>query len=943
MIKNKRQNTIRRGGKLFRLFLFALILPFFGNAQFKLEFSKGLVSVDYANHAMNTEITASITNTGDFAVDSITWVYWPNAYKSKGTNLANEFLEDQSGKMRFADRNNLGEGLLLWRPSDGENVAINESFSTNNEVFKMALKLAPGESKTVTFTAFLYLPNAMYNGYGFSENSIQLSHWLPEICADQNKPVTNSKNRESWTVPATYDFVLQSSSPVKCISNLEIKSDAAQTTWRIKSTMPTHDVALVLLKNASTVEMNVDVAVIKLYFSGDYPPFNQPTSWQRISAFLLAELDYVPLENPQFVFINKKGLQSAGNLYFLDATTNQEDLEGDIVEQIVSVITREKLSINPAKHPWLVAGLANYYKDLYFQKYYPDKKLFGPFAQTAVAKFFDIDHYPVRYQNRMLFLYMSRQGLDQPLSDATNNYSRANREAVIKGKSSMVFSYMRNYTGERNFKRSMKYWLQNASGENGPSDLVDALRYYHNKDMYWFLGDIYSTNKKLDYKLKKTENCSSVYTATVKNKGALNIPFPISGYKNGEPLLTEWIDGFAKKKTIQIHLEEYEKVKIDAQESLPEYTQKNNTVRTSGIFKNMQPLKLQFYTSFENPNKTQIFWLPSVKFNAYDKVLIGAQFYNTNLFRKPFEYKISPEYSTGTGSLTGSGSFRFNWIPNSSTFHLISFGVYAKYYHYAENLAYTRFSPTLTFNFKKSSPRSEWIRTLRLRTVAVDREEPFLAEDGAPVSGPSNYQVVDFQYKAEKGSLLNPIIALADVQFAQDFAKISGEFKQRWRFSKYHILTARFFAGLMFSFEETPDPYFQYGLSGTRDYMFDYYFIGRSDQSGIWSQQFFITDGGFKSATGVFDDKGMMALNVNVPFFRFVGAFGDVAMYSQADAVAWDYGLYLEFIPDFFEIYFPFQNNFGTIIDQPNYATKIRFVLNLELDAILNRVRRGFY
>ena len=40
---------------------------------------------------------------------------------------------------------------------------------------------------------------------------------------------------------------------------------------------------------------------------------------------------------------------------------------------------------------------------------------------------------------------------------------------------------------------------------------------------------------------------------------------------------------------------------------------------------------------------------------------------------------------------------------------------------------------------------------------------------------------------------------------------------------------------LMFSFQETPDSYFQYGLSGTRDYMFDYYFIGRSDQSGIWS------------------------------------------------------------------------------------------------------------
>jgi hypothetical protein len=66
-------------------------------------------------------------------------------------------------------------------------------------------------------------------------------------------------------------------------------------------------------------------------------------------------------------------------------------------------------------------------------------------------------------------------------------------------------------------------------------------------------------------------------------------------------------------------------------------------------------------------------------------------------------------------------------------------------------------------------------------------------------------------------------------------------------------------------------------------------------------------------------------------------------MYSQSNALAWDYGLYLEFIPDFFEVYFPIQNNFGNIIDQPEYYQQIRFVLNLELDAIINRVRRGFY
>jgi hypothetical protein len=141
------------------------------------------------------------------------------------------------------------------------------------------------------------------------------------------------------------------------------------------------------------------------------------------------------------------------------------------------------------------------------------------------------------------------------------------------------------------------------------------------------------------------------------------------------------------------------------------------------------------------------------------------------------------------------------------------------------------------------------------------------------------------------------------------------------------------------------DPFFQFGASGTKDYLFDYYFIGRSDQTGIWSQQMFVTDGGFKSQTNAFNN-GIIALNLNAPLFRFVGLYGDVALGYESEAATdlyFDYGMYLEFIPDFIEIYFPFNVNGDAIISQPEYYKQIRFVLNLELDAIINRARRGWY
>lgn len=539
----------------------------------------------------------------------------------------------------------------------------------------------------------------------------------------------------------------------------------------------------------------------------------------------------------------------------------------------------------------------------------------------------------------MLYLYMARQGLDQPLNGATTDYTRFNREAVLKGKSALWYSYLRSYVGEKSFLRGMHRWAESETAS--PEGLIASMRYYHNKELNWLLEDIYTTTKKLDYKLKKTENCSAVYTATIKNKGRVISPISVTGFKDGKPVLTEWKDGFAKKKTVQIHLEDYTSVRIDEANALPEVNQKNNERRSSGIFRGMKPLKMQFYTSFENPDRTQIFWVPSVKYNAYDKLLLGAQFTNTNLFRKPVEWRLSPEFSTGTAQLTGLGSLKFNFTPYQGPFHLISFGLYGRYYHYAPDLAYTRFSPTLTLNLRKPYARSEWLHSIRVRGINVDRETPDPETGGdIHIEGPLDYRLLDFRWRSEKGSILRPAVFNGDVQVGEDFLKFSFEYLKRWRLSKNHLLTFRLFTGVT----SATDAYFQFGVSGTTDYLFDYYFIGRSDETGIWSQQMFQTDGGFRSQTNNFGT-GILALNMNIPIHRFVGVFGDFALAenSVSDASGWGYGLYLEFIPDFFEVYFPIQSNNVVFVSEPDYYKQIRFVLNLELDAIINRMRRGWY
>lgn len=949
MTKPKGNHTFVQGGRLFRLFLF-LVFWQTASAQIDVHYSSDDLRIDWEKKKIEGTVIITVTNKSSVAIDSFSIMYWPNAY-GPGTPLDEELLEDQSAKLHFAEQQEKGNRqTYLGIDSSGKKGITIDGLP----IFIGELKriYAPIHSnQRIEILCFLneVLPQAKINGYGFDGNAIRLSHWLPRLSApvDTTKTTTyNSRNRDAWFVHSTYDLKLKLADNIGMASNLKIEnlgSSEGIKHCRFSMDAPQIDALIILQKNAIPLEVPTASPLVTLHLGQARPTFKTEESWKRIIEFLKKELNFKPEQAYDLVFLeDKNGLQSAGSCISLDKWQSQDDLEGELVEELVLIYARENLKINPVEHPFLVQGMANYYKHVFFNRFYPEKMLLGPLAETFVARFFDVDHYPIAYQNRMLYLYMARQGLDQPLSDNATDFSRFNREAVVLGKSALWFSYLRNYVGEKNFLRGMHRWSETCDGN--PESLISAMRYYHNQDLNWLLEDLYTTTKKLDYKLMKTENCTSVYTATVKNKGNLAIPFSITGFKDGTPVLSEWKEGFAKKKTLQIHLEDYTSVEIDAESAMPETNQKNNEVRTSGLFKGMTPLKMQFYTSFENPDRTQIFWLPSVNYNAYDQLLLGAQFTNANLFRKPVEWKIAPVLSTGTGSLTGHASLKFNITPYQGLFHLISFGVYGRYFHYAPDLAYTRLSPTLTFNFRKYHPRSPWINTLRIRGIYVDRQTPPTnVENPIQIEGPADYQVLDFRFRSEKGTLLTPFIANLDAQVSEDFFKVSIEFLQRWRITKNHLFTGRFFAGTMTG--NAIDPYFQFGLSGTRDYLFDYYFIGRSDKTGIWSQQMFLTDGGFKSQTNTFTTT-LISANANVPFYRFVGAFGDVAFFPSdltTNPVFWDYGLYLEFIPDFFEIHFPIQNSTQILISEPAYYKQIRFVLNVELDAVITRIRRGWY
>ena len=361
----------------------------------------------------------------------------------------------------------------------------------------------------------------------------------------------------------------------------------------------------------------------------------------------------------------------------------------------------------------------------------------------------------------------------------------------------------------------------------------------------------------------------------------------------------------------------------------------------------MEPWSFQLYNSFEAADKSQIFYVPSVYYNAYDKLLLGINLSNKSvLVQKPLEYMLIPEFSTGTSKLTGAASFIYNYTtPKNHFFRQISFGLFTRYYHYDRDLAYSRISPSINLKIRKPSPRSPYIQSIRLRGVQVNRELPSNF-DGNPSSfGRASFSLLNANYRLEYTNILRPTIFRFHIETAEQFGKLFVDFDQRWMLPNKKWLIWRNYAGIFLynrlRDEGLQDNFYSIGLSGTQDYLFDYYLIGRSDQSGIWSRQFVTSDGGFKSETGAFADRFLLSSNLSLPIVGPLGLFGDVAL--SEEQMYWDYGLRLAFLTDFLELYLPIQNQDRNFLSEANYLSNLRFVIDLDLGNIINRARRGFY
>lgn len=891
----------------------------------------------------------------------------PRSLEWKSSSLNEQISELQDVSLYFGDTSISGAiqtGLLTVGNKEYE-ICLECEFV---EV-KLDAPLEVNEEIDVSMAFEIRFGSIKYNGVGFEDGVYRFTNWLPRAAmvdstgwhlnpSMQQHDFYQSFDQWQVSLKVPNQFTVASNASLTSDDELRTLKDRMDNPYR-KYTAPEGTKLLEFAHVGTELQFifSRDFYVFpfgqtnKLYTSDPDPylPSVLNSQHEIVSNYFKEELgSEMPLNQYDLVVLeDKKGEYQSDHLLSIEKPKGTFELSRDLLHARAEMLFRYRINPNGIKHPWLARGIPYFYKYTFVQKKYPEKKWL-PFSNSLLGKLFSLDQFDYGYQNQFLYMFLARQGLDQPISTPADSLTRLNYEAAIQAKTYLALSHLREYISEPNFKRSLRDFSRENIGKHpGPSELEGKLRFYFNRDLDWFNRWIHSAGK-YDYQLWSTDHCPTVSTATIKNKGDLALPFSITGIKDGKAVLTEWHEGFTGTKTLQTYHDEFDEVVINIHQTTPEYNQRDNKMRTKGLFKRAEPLKLQFYNSFENPNTTQLYWVPSADFNAYDKLLLGVSVYNETFVNKKFEYTIGPEYSTGTQSLTGFGSLVYNYIPKpSSIFHRVVGGTYFRYNHYAEDLAYFRFSPSVKFYIRKPYPRSPLIELARLRMVRVDRELPNTYEGLANEVTNASYSIFNASYSRENTNTFHPSTITADFQLGDNFSKIglTGDF--RWMLRNKKWLIWRNFFAYVFSNDFADiginGNYYSPGLSGTLDYMFDYDFIGRSDSVGIWSQQFFVTDGGFKTSTGVFAEQWLWTTNLSLPIYSVFGVFGDIGFSDNFDNVYWDYGIRISILTDFLEFYFPIANHDRHFINEHAYIEQVRFILDLDISNIVGRLRRGYF
>lgn len=942
---------------------------------------KGEISFQYINHSPNK-------------LNEIYVHLWPNAYKDNTTALAKQMYKNRDDELFFGELENRGfiDGLNFT--IDNESVSPLFPFDSPDIcVLKLSKPLLPGGEINIQTPFRVKIPSGEISRLGHIKQSYQLTQWYPKPAVyDKNgwNPIPYLNQGEFYSDYGSFDvsitlpsnYIVGATGDLQTESEIQLLKELANKTQKElpdiiagrkgkkgpKTPFPASSGTMKTLrytqKNVHDFAWFADKRYLVLKGEVELPQSGRMVDtwamfvpqnaklWSKSIEYLNDGTFYYSKWNGDYPYnqvtavdgtISAGGGMEYPNVTVIGNSSSDEELEIVIVHEVGHNWFYGILGSNERVHGWMDEGINTLNEVRYIQTKYPGNTRLSDMVLNGRFHLNKLDYHDM---GDLSYRTLSSFGLDQPIETHSADFTQVNYGIIMYQKTGLVFYYLKDYLGEKEFDRIMhKYFNDWKFKHPQPEDLRALFENETGKNLDWFFKDLIQTTNHVDYKIKSVKRAkdNKKTSIKIKNVGQVDGPVEINVIDlDGEMVESKWIEPGKNETLVNTDYDVISQVIIDDSKDIPEINRQNNSWKAKGVLHKFEPIKFEFLSGDNESEYSNVFWTPSIAGNAYDKLMLGVAFHNFGIPPNGFQYLIAPHYSFGANRISGISEFSYTMLPKKSA-KMIKIGASVKSFANSNfgNSYYIGVSPYVRFDLGSRNKTSSVNQQLFIK--GIWRDDVYDQNSHSNFGFKSAYTIngggPDLQWDIES-SLTYYQDVLGVERIFRGELEASASYRYLRQMGK--SISARFYIGSNFIFESPfyYNDHLQLTMSGTRGYqdlfLEQYNFERNAHNGSFWSQQRSNNQGGFSSTSDVGSTQHWLSscnVKSEIPFLpNSIKIFSNHGFFYYKNAVRYvnNTGLSIEF-GDVFGVYFPLfrSENMGSLYD--SYGREIKFTLNFNL------------
>ncbi|MBT7018805.1 MAG: hypothetical protein HN966_02970 [Cryomorphaceae bacterium] len=868
-------------------------------------------------------------NTSDISLKEIILEDWSNSYVDNRTNLAKRISDEYSRSFSFAKKKQRGSTKIKtinsvyidsWRRS-----------SNTSDIIEVHLNksLKPGESIELEINYTVKLPDSKFTGYGFDNDNFYLKNWLI---------VFSNISNSNWYSQSNLNLDDQSLKK----SGYKLKISFDKDYYLFSNLIKNNTEVINNLKSVSLSGSGIKDVRINLLIEENYKRFQNNKNEIETDIFKSSSLEDAEIKVDRVNNFVKDYFNDHSNIKLLvpkiDYDSNPfyglnqlpsfiSPFSDEFLEEIIFLKSfvinylNHIINLNKRESHWIYKGLEIFIINKYINNFYPNVKFLGRLSGISFLENYEIS----KIDFNDLFLnyseYVQRLNLHQTDDQSSEYLTRINQEIASPYHSGVGLIYVENLIGEKDFRNL----IEKINNINTRKELNSLFLNYNKADLSWFIDDYIGKRQSLDLKFKRFNKNE----LQVEEKNNISIPYSIGFLKNDSIIQKNNFEDYNK---IEVPNIDFDYIVINPIVSLPESNKSNNWVYNKSK-SNLKPLRIKLIGDLENPKYKALYLRPEVTYNLYDGISPGFNILNKGLKNKPFSYEVFTQYASKEETLVGSLNFKYQINNEVKNNYSTVFNLFYTTNHFDENLRYQVFSPSIRVNFRDNKNlRSKIKKSFTLSLFNVNKDTYVQSNNSL-----DNYSIYNLGYYYSDIGIIRYLKSSINTEFSDNFGKINLVFDYRKLLKSNRQFQARVYLGKFFWNNDQFDN-FNYNLERSSGYLFSQNYLGRSERTGLLSQQFIMAGGGFKS---FFNDPTtnnfILTSNLNVGIWKWIEGYLDIGILKDSGEDSRYYygtGLRLNLLPDFFELYFPISSSNGFELNDFRYNNKIRFIVSYNLESL---------